>query len=351
MLRREQKGWVGIDIGTANVKIAQLVRRDGELRVLATALVPRGARVAEVDSDSVASDLSSAGEIRTAIAVGGAFHGRHAAAVMPMSYCDVHQVGSLAMQEDTDVDQEIRSAIETITQYSADHLEFDIWPADLANQQRWNVLAVARPWSDRIYFDVVESGYSCNVIDGVPQALARAIGLTAADDAMPPTAVLDWGFSQATFCLVADGLPVYVRVLKDCSFQAALAVVAEKLGVTSDEAAVLLEKYGARGLNFKTEDEIVSMIAELVAEPLRHLEAELAKTLSHVAVQYRNYAPRKLVLFGGGALVGGLPRYFSRKTRMDTQVWSFDKHEPHTTKHDAIFGVAMALSALAWEGQ
>ena len=279
MFRREQRGWLGIDIGTASVKVAQLVRSEDQVCVLATAQVPRWREYPVRVKHSPESLWSARGEIRAAVAIGEGFRGRQAAATMPMGFCDVHQVGNLAV-EDVDIDQEVRSAIETITQYSADHLEFDIWPADLGNQQRWNVLAVARPWSDRIYRDVVESGYACHTIDGVPQALARAVGLPACGQAVPPTAVLDWGFSQATFCLVAEGQPVYVRVLKDCSFQATLAAVASELGVTLDEASQLLEKYGARGLNFKTEDEVVSLIADLIAAPVRHLEGELAKTLA-----------------------------------------------------------------------
>jgi Tfp pilus assembly PilM family ATPase len=262
----------------------------------------------------------------------------------------VHQIGNLPVGE-ADLDHEVRSAIEAITQSSADHLELDLWPADLVNQQRWNVLAVARPWADRIYYDVAENGFACHTIDGVPQALARALQLSANGESLAPMAVLDWGFSQATFCLVAEGQPVYVRVLKDCSFQAVLSSVSEELGVTLDEAGVLLEKYGARGLNFKTEDEVVSMIAELIAEPLRHLESELARTLTHVGLQYRELVPRKLILFGGGALVTGLPRHLCRKLRLEAQRWSFDKSDSNAKKHDALFGVAMALSALAWENE
>jgi Tfp pilus assembly PilM family ATPase len=348
MFRREQKGWLGIDIGSASVKVAQLARNDDQVRVLATAQVSRSAQVPTEDEVPTDALWSARGEICAAVAIGDGFRGRHAAAAMPMGFCDVHQVSNLALA-DSDLDHEVRDAIETITQCSADHLEFDIWPADTTNQQRWNVLAVARPWSDRIYYDVIESGFDCQTIDGVPQALARALQLASPYEVIPPTAVLDWGYSQATFCLVAEGVPVYVRVLKDCSFQAALAGVAEELGVTTDEAGLLLEKYGARGLNFKTEDEVVTMIADLVAEPIRHLVGELAKTLAHVGYQYRNFAPRRLTLFGGGALVGGLPRHLSRKLHLETHEWTLDKQQPHASGHDALYGVAMALSSLAWE--
>jgi Tfp pilus assembly PilM family ATPase len=348
MFRRKQKGWLGIDIGTASVKVAQLVRHDEELRIIATAQVPRSADISAHAEESTDSLWSAKGEIRTAVALGAGFCGHHAAATMPMGFCDVHQVNNLAVDEGN-IDHQVRHAIETITQCSTDHLEFDVWSADPANKQRWNVLAVARPWADRIYFDVVENGYACHTIDGVPQALARALNLSAHGEPLPPTAVLDWGYSQATFCLVIEGQPAYVRVLKDCSYQTALEGVAHELGITPDEAGVLLEKYGARGLNYKTEDEIVTLIADLIAEPVRRLTDELTKTLAHVGFQYRNFAPRKLCLFGGGALVGGLTRQLTRKLRLDTQVWSFDNQRSNESRHDALFGVALALSSLAWE--
>lgn len=348
MFRREQKGWLGIDIGTASVKVAQLARNNMGVRVVATAQVPRFAPEPVETEDSAEVLWSAQGEIRAAIALGGIFRGRHAASTMPMGLCDVHQVSNLDVGEGG-VDFEVRRTIETVTQCSTDHLEFDVWSADPTNQQRWNVLAVARPWADRIYFDVVENGYTCHRIDGMPHALARAINLTAHGETLPPSAVLDWGYNQATFCLVVDGEPVYVRTLKDCSYQAALEGVARELGLTLDEAGVLLEKYGTRGLSCKTENEVVSMIAELVAEPVRHLTNELTKTLTHVGLQYRNFVPHKLSLFGGGALVGGLARYLTRKLRLETHVWSFDKQQAVEAKHDALFGVAMALSSLAWE--
>src|SRR5690606_38973723 len=105
---------------------------------------------------------------------------------------------------------------------------------------------------------------------------------------------------------------------------AVLEGVARELGLTLGEAGVLLEKHGAQGLDFKTENEIASMIADLVAEPVHHLVSELTKTLAHVRLQYRNFTPHKLSLFGGGALVGGLTRHLTRKLRLETQVWSFD---------------------------
>lgn len=349
MLRKEQKGWLGIDLGAASVKVAQVARAEGRLRVVASAQVSRPAGDATGENDSAEPLWSSSGEIRTAVALGKAFRGRHAAVSMPMGCCDVHLLNDFEIDEHNLVD-DVRRAIETVTQYSADHLEFDVWPANSASQRSWNVLAVARPWADRIYRDVIECGYACHTIDGVPQALARAVELSEGR-AASPVAVLDWGFSQATFCLVAEGQPVYVRTLKDCSYHETLARVSRELGITLDEASLLMELHGVRGLSAKSDNEVVAMIAELVTDPIRALEQELSRTLSHVGNQHRSLVPRQLCLFGGGALVSGLPQYLTRKLRLATRRWSIDDNDPDPARRDPLFAVAIALSALAWEDE
>lgn len=349
MLRRKrQLGWLGIDIGTAHVKVAQLVRDDKGVRVHARSMVPRSLATSETEDEPV---WSAVGEIRTAVVAGRDFHGREAAAIMPMGFCDIHQINNPVV-DDEDLDSLVRTAIENITQCSADELEFDVWSVEpgieIAEAKRWNVLAAARPWTDRIYQDIVESGNICHTIDGVPQAIARAISLAAHGSAVPPVAALDWGYSQATLCIVADGVPAYVRALKDCGFDRVVGAVIDELGVTPDEAQQLLGQHGVRGLNSNVDDEVSALIAELLAEPLRQLENELARTLSHVGFQRRDIAPQQLLLFGGGGTIFGIERHLSTRLRLETHAWRLNQFDEQSMADDCLFGTALALSALAW---
>jgi Tfp pilus assembly PilM family ATPase len=351
MFRTRQKGWLGIDIGSASVKVAQLARHDGSVRVIARSIVSRPARVVTESPESQEQLIwSAADEVRTALSLESGFRGRQAAAVMPMGFCDVHQVSQIDVEGD--LDSYVRSTIETITQCSTDHLEYDVWSSEPdaapGSPANWNVLAVARPWSDQIYRDVTDSGLMCRTLDGVPHALARALALPSGS-ALPPVGVLDWGFSQATFCVVANGQPVYVRGLKDCGLEPTLSAIAGELNTTLDEAHRLLELYGVRGLLSKTSDEAATLIAELVAEPVRQLEVELAKTISHVGFQRRAVAPKEIFLFGGGSVTAGLTRHLTRRLKLATHVWSLNKETAGEGPRDCLFGAAMALSALAWE--
>jgi type IV pilus assembly protein PilM len=349
MFRRKRKlGWLGIDIGTAYVKVAQLVRDDEGIRVHARSIVPRSLTTVEAEDEPV---WSAVGEVRTAVVAGRNFRGREAAATMPMGFCDIHQISN-PVDDDDDLDSLVRTAIESITQCSADELEFDVWSVEpgieLAEAERWNVLAAARPWTDRIYRDVVESGNICHTIDGVPQALARAVSLSAHGSTTPPVAALDWGYSQATLCVVADGVPAYVRALKDCSFDRVVAAIVEELGVNRDEAQQLIEQHGVQGLNSNCADEVSALMGELMAEPLRQLESELTRTLSHVGFQRRAIAPQQLLLFGGGGTIRDVERHLSQRLRLETRAWRLGTSDEYNSNHDCLFGAALALSALAW---
>jgi Tfp pilus assembly PilM family ATPase len=345
---KRQLGWLGIDIGTASVKVAQLVRDDEGLQVHARSLVPRSLGHAESDDGPI---WSAMGEIRTAVVAGRDFRGRQAAATMPMGFCDIHQINN-PMIDDEDLDTLVKTAIETVTQCSAENLEFDIWSAEaetgLAGAQRWNVLAAARPWTDRIYQDVVASGNICHTIDGVPQALARAIVLSANGSPLPPVAALDWGYNQATLCVITDGVPVYVRALKDCGFDHVVAAIMDELGVNRDEAQLLIVEHGVAALFSHDTDEVASLLGELLVEPLRQLESELMRTLSHVGFQRRAIAPQQLYLFGGGGTTRGVARHLSRRLQLETHVWKLAKGQEDDSTHDCLFGTALALSALAW---
>ncbi len=357
MFRRQQTGWIGIDIGSATVKVAQLARSGNALRVVARAIVPRSVpEVTEQLEDDIESLPSASGEIGAAVALASGLRGRRAALTMPMGLCDIHHLDSLNDVTD-DLEAVVRRAIESATQASADHLQFDIWPAEFHDGTdqpiRWNVLAVARPWSDQLYWDVVENGFACQRIDGLPHSLARAVGLGLATPHMLPVATLDWGASQATFCVVHEGRPVYARVLKDCGLDRVTRSLADGLGVRTEQAYGLLQQYGLSGLKLRHADEMSLVVAELVKEPLGQLERELSRTLSYLNGLRRTILPQKVYVFGGGGLIHGVAKYLTRQLKIESQVWElnptqFDS-DTFVANSQCMFGPALALSALAWE--
>ncbi len=353
MITATRTGWIGVDIGTSTVKVAQTVRSNRRWRLAAATIVPR--RDVWPEDFSPESELrSSADEIKASQSLQGSYFGNRVAATLPMALCDIHSLDR-ALDGDPHAPQIIRQAIEVATQRSAEGLEFGYWPVGpnaRAKGTDWtNVLTVPRNWSDQLYDDIVQSGWSCQAIDGLPFALARAVDMLEGGRPDGPVAVLDWGFRCATLCVIVDGVPAYVRCLKACGFERTLSTMIENLGIAHEEAQQLLEAHGLPDPTAETNTEASELIRETAAEPLAHLVEEIRRSISHFENQRRVDAPRQLILLGGGATIRRLPDFLTERLEMQTRRWSLDGDSGATTdtaSSSCLFGPAAALSALAW---
>ena len=352
MIKKRRTGWIGVDVGTSHVKVVQLARSRNRLHVAAAAIVPRTSKwiTSELTEEKAES---SAGELGAAASLRPDLIGRSVAASLPMSLCQVHQLEP-SVSRLSHSDRAVRQGLELATQRSAKHLQFATWPAEPdqngTSPVRTNVLAVPQVWSDQLCDDIAQTGWSCQLVDGLPLALARAVKLVHDGDVNTPWAALDWGFSQATFCVAVDGRAVYVRCLKNCSLQRILDSIVDELKVSSDEALRLLQDYGLAGAKATEASRIVG---DLISEPLEQLRQELSRTIAHLQGQRRTIVPHGVYLFGGGATVRGLAEHLTEKLEVEHRVWQFGGSDATESSQEGLqtclFGPAVALSALAWE--
>ena len=351
-IAKKRTGWIGVDVGTSHLKVVQLVQNQNRLRLAAAAIVPRAAawNSSELTEEHA---LSSAGEFSAAMSLRPDLRGRNVAATLPMSLCQIHHLDP-SVSRSSHSDRAVRQGIESANQRSAKHLQFATWPAerdqDGAPPVKINVLAVPHVWTDQLCEDIAHTGWSCQLVDGMPLALARAVKLVHDGASHTPWAALDWGYSQATFCVAVDGRAVYVRCLKNCSLQRVLDSISAELKVTGDEALRLLQEHGVPG---SKPTEAAKVVAELISEPLEKLREEIARTILHLQGQRRTIVPQGVYLFGGGATIKGLSEHLTEKLELEHRVWQFEGSDEAETSlgglQTCLFGPAVALSALAWE--
>jgi Tfp pilus assembly PilM family ATPase len=355
MILTRKTGWIGVDVGTSSIKVAQLVRQSGRWRLAWASIVPRREEwSASITPD--AAPCSSLDEFNAVRSLESGFQGRRVAATLPMSVCDVHTLDR-DLEGEPRADAIIRKVIELTTQQSIQPLEFDYWTGSSAqpsgNSGWTNVLTAVRSWGDQLADDVARAGWSCHTIDGVPLALARAVELVHGDDTGKPVAALDWGFARATLVVVVEGRPAYVRCLKDCGWQRVLAALGENLQVSRLEAEALVTAHGLPNTKSDIPSEASELIREIIAEPLDQLVEEVARSLEHFQYQRRTAGPRRLYLFGGGATLHRLDAELSARLAIDARVWQLNRGGPATGPAagaaGCLFGPAVALSALAWQ--
>jgi Tfp pilus assembly PilM family ATPase len=241
-------------------------------------------------------------------------------------------------------------AIEAETDRSMRDRLYDAWPVGL-QPKKINVATASLAWSEQVFDDVARRGRSCQLIDAIPWALARATLLASPENRGRMLAALDWGYGKATMCLVHQGAPALVRTLKECGFQRILDVIAKSLRLDERDAELLLQKHGLTGGDPEQRN-FSSVVENVLREPLSHLIDELRRTLGYWQGLTRGKMPEALYLFGGGAALSGVDRFLNAALDLPVKRWSLAADEtvdPELAPPACLLGTAAGLSAAAWE--
>jgi type IV pilus assembly protein PilM len=354
----QRLGWIGVDVGTHSVKLAQAVRDGTSARLYRAAVIQRPESWSGDERLALEQPITSSPEIRAAIECGG-FVGRNAICSLPMNVC---QLRCLNVPPGTD--QERRTIIGSeLAEDWADvpnTMEFDFWEMDPAKSDKAtdsfnvSVLAASRLWVSQLFRDCRQSGLDCWAIDGVPLAMARAMSLIGAASAGRRALVVDWGYSSVTFCIVGDERPLYSRRIHECSFGRVLDAIMSAFSVTLDEAQHLADSQGLVGKQDESSTELAMQqaIAESIATPIEELIRQLRRTLHFTEAQRRHLQPVSVWLMGGGASMRNVADFLTGQLDIPVHSWSLP-HEGDAIpcalgKRAAVFGNALALSATAW---
>jgi Tfp pilus assembly PilM family ATPase len=357
-----QIGWIGVDLGTHTVKLAQAERSAEGVRLRRAAVIQRPAPWPESDALRADEPDPSWPEIAAALECGD-FHGHSAACLLPMNVCELRGL-KVPQGDEPERRAMIASELADDDGERSAPIEFDYWELggekgiETAEGFNINVLSISRPWIDQVAADCQKARLDCWAIDGAPLAMARAVTLAARDRSNDRLLALDWGFSNTTLSIVGRGRPLYSRRLHDCHFQRCLAAIEQSLGVSRDHAQHLVDAHGVLLPRdaAATEDvgsrELQAAVTSAIYEFVATLAEQIDRTLRFVESQRRHQHPTSLILMGGGASVRNIGPYLSAALDMPVTPW----HVPMDRGIDdmlggpraALFGPALALSALAW---
>ena len=361
MVLSNNLGWIGVDLGTHTVKLAQAVRSPAGVRLRHAVVIQRSSPWSELDDLAFGEPDPSWSEIWAALECGD-FRGRNATCLLPMNVCELRGL-KIPQGDDHERRAMIASELADDENDRAANTEFDYWELggdkglETADGFNVNVISVSRPWIDQVASDCQRARLDCWAVDGTPLAMARAVGLTTGQRSSERVLAVDWGFSNTTLCVVGKGRPLYARRLHNCYFRKCLVAIQESLGVTLDHAQHLVDAHGVvapttNGAVTATEHEIQAAVTEAVAETADSLVEQIERTLRFVESQRRHHHPTLLWLMGGGASVRNIGPYLSAKLEMPVSIWSVPTDgEPDGTnlgRETALFASAFALSALAW---
>ena len=355
-----QKGWIGVDVGTRTIKLAQVERVRQGLRLVDAKIVQRHTPWTDGNEELPTSPEPSHEEIGAALALGEDFVGRTSACVLPMG---VHDIRAMHIPGGSESDRRamIASELDAIFESESQSREFGFWeiniPETTGRQDMENVgvLSLRRPWTAQVATDFSRARLNCQLLDGLPLALARAVQMAISPlEGGEPIAAVDLGFSSTTFCIVQDGRPQYTRCVRGCSLGQMIKSVRTTLGVSLDEAQYLLTTQGLPDPQHQDEqnEDLRAVIAEAASDALNELVEQLGKTLAYFGAHRPSLSPDRIWLFGGGTTVRGVTPYLARAIPLPIDVWQLP--QVHGSKDvdagcpTSMLATAIALSALAW---
>lgn len=363
-------GWIGVDVGTHAVKLAQAVRTSAGLRVHRAAVIQRTSDWSSDDALGRDQPCSSRAEIRAALEAGG-FSGRDAVCVPPMNVCELR---GLNVPPGTEHERRTIIGDELGEEWAErrSQMEFDFWELESGRADKGtdvfnvNVLATSRPWVLQLGRDCQQAGLNCWAVDGLPLALSRAVGLVDSQAGGRRVLAVDWGYSNATLCIVGGNRPLYARRIHDCGFGKVLDSVMKVFGVTLDEAQHLVDTQGITAPETPPQpsasagNEPVAPVdkrtqaamTDAAEGTIEELARQIGRTLKFMDAQRRHLHPTAIWLMGGGASMCNVGPYLARALDMPVNIWKMSAEAEDipcaSGQRSAVFGNAVALSALAW---
>jgi Tfp pilus assembly PilM family ATPase len=355
-----KKGWIGIDIGTRSVKFAQVQQTAAGLRLSESLVIQRRATVND-DTVRQSCPVASDEEIRNAMSLKSGFSGRASACALSMRWCHLRP---LTIPAGTNAEQRSVVAKELRNRHAgSDEQEFDFWRTGAAKadsgSQTEGVIAMSIPhrWAAQVANDICKSGLICHALDGLPLALARAVGMISDPGVDGASLAVDWGFSEATFCSVVNGRPTFVRRLRACGFGSVLDAVCRAFDVSLDEAELLVNSAGFEGdaPRPSVKADLQKVLFEIAAHPLSNMVEELRRTLDFLKRSNSSDVSQRMWLFGAGALWKDACEFLSPRIGHAVERWSLQSSDIHAETEspfpEEILAPAIALSSLAWEAQ
>lgn len=351
---QKKPGWIGVDLGSASVKIAQLVWREGRLVIGTSAQATRRQSWLAGQPSRQASllPLSSQSELAEAALLGKQWQGNSVAATLSLSVADIYQA---PLPREEFADPAGCEAFQKAALYPLELRQLDWWPAAASVKSPPHAMVASLPkaWSELVCAELARQKWNCRSIDLLSWSLSRAIGIAESGGQPAHTrpglyVALDWGVSKATCVLYRDGVPILLRSLKDCSFANVVETLQSELDANELETQKLLQSANKNESTSAT----ARVVTKLLDRHWKKLEGELTRTLDYWKTQTRGEQPEQIYLFGGGAGLGDAEQRIAEITRLKATRWSFPQVKPAENQQaipSCLLGSAMGLSAMAWE--
>ncbi len=304
--------YLGVDIGSAVIKVVELGRGGGGMTVRAVGSAPTPAGTVQ---EGRITDPQAVGRTLREMLSRAGVRTRQAVASVNGQVAIVREVmmPNLPAHE---LQQAARFEVERYLPYPIAEVTYDTFVLGEVKDEgnpRLDVLVVAAR-SDVLNQHVAAlrtAGLDPQIVDVEPFALARAMtgGEGGAQQQQARTVIYIHIGAESTGIVIVDG--VIPRVMRTVAFGGNTVTrhVAERFGVDFGRAETMKLHLGGGPGEGEASD--TRQLEEAAIASLSDLTTEVRRSLDYYEGRYRGAVPERAVVTGGGALLPGLPRYLS----------------------------------------
>lgn len=301
------RSFIGIDVGTRSIKVAQLFTSGGQSHIAALSMLPR---INEGDGIETEEIL----RMKRILARQG-FYGHEIVLAAPEKELLQGVFDVPPKISGAPVAQIARMELSRIHNVPPDSFEMICWdPPDPGKpKSTTQTLAVGCPHeAAEAYLDLFENaGFTVSALDARIAATIRACQtLTVPSPAL--TSILDIGWDSTKLLLVCGNTIIYERSFRNKCLAKLRGKLCETFDMTEEAADQVISAIG-----FEAEDETVELDRESVEVVRRMLRKhfdmmleELEASFDYAHYQHPGEGAKRLLLIGGGANISGLSQYF-----------------------------------------
>src|SRR5579864_4481475 len=297
------RGAIGVDIGSAAIKIVELsgdgqtAEGGGTVRTAVSASTPAGT----LDEGQI-KDVPAVGRTLRELIQGAGVRTRRAAAAVNGQVALMREVRMPQLPPD-EIRQAARFEVERYLPYPIAEVTFDtvvLGESKENGNSRVDVLIVAARTDvlRRHAAALQAAGLEPVVVEVEPLAVVRAVASAATSEQV--TACIHLG-SSVTMILVAEGeAPRVIRTVAFGTTQL-LEAAASRLGATGEAPEALQARLASAGAG-----DGVPGLREAIDDSLSSLVTEIRRSLEYYGGRYRAAVPDRVVVTGGGAALPGV---------------------------------------------
>ena len=294
---------IGIDVGKRQIKAVQFDHSPTGWRIESAAAIPR-----EADDDGVSPEEIA--RLRTLLQE-RAFKGNRVVLAVPPEKLLTGIMELPPCDSGAPIEALARSELARMHKCEPQSLEMAGWqlpaPARAANSSF--VMGVGCRHDDANgLMDLFENeGFDVQRLETQAQALARACGPLLADTG-GIAGILDLGWTAGRLVMLFQGVVVYERHLAKSGLGSLVTALAKQLDLGAKAAEEVLAESDVSAF-LELGDEATGnarVVATAVDSYLRATVDEMRIPLSYLTNQYPDAPMQRLLLVGGGAMLGGL---------------------------------------------